>query len=354
MTADSDFLLNLLTLGCPLVRSHPVERAMAALAYLGHGVVDLAIASGIIAYGIVARNRRARQAGLAALLAVLAAGLLADLLKLVFRTPRPAAWGYGFPSGHTSTAFALAVTLGRVVPPAAPFLYLLALLVGVARIYERSHSVIDVLGGALLGTTTAIMVCRKVLGLPGAAAKGAPWRWAWVIPLSLGALAFGFFAAYEGALAAHHPSPASLAGKAPRLVITFGTPESRAFLLEGWAKAEHREETFARVWAQGKESTLRLPPLSPAERYRIRFKARPYAETGGRALCQVVEVAVNGVPAGRLLLEKDWDEYEFPVSRTLIGQGANEIRFRFSPSQEPAGRAPSAALASLQVFADPK
>ena len=329
---------------------------MAVLVYLGHGVVDAVIAFAFLAYGLLARDRRMRQAGVAALLSVLVAGLASNLFKLAFRLPRPVAgWGYGFPSGHTSTAFALAGTLGQVFPAAAPFLYLLALAAGVARLYERSHFVIDVLGGALLGVATAILIGRKVLGPPPAREKGLRPRWAWVLPLALGALALGFFAVYERALAAHRPSSAEPRESSGRLVaINFGTPEARPHLLDGWAEAEHRVGTFPRVWAAGGESTLRLPPLPPAAGYRVRIRARPFVQHGGRALCQVVEVALNGVPVGRLLLERDWSDYELRVARNLVGVGAAELRFRFAAAHGPDERAPRAAFASLEVLPDQK
>ena len=350
MTGWSDLSLDLIALGCPLMRSHPMERVMDLFVYLGHGGVDSVIALAIIGYGVLARDRRTWRAGVAALLAVLVSGLLADLLKLVFHLPRPVvSWGYGFPSGHTSTAFALAGTLGRAFPVARPILSLLAVMAVMARLYERSHFVIDVLGGALLGTAVAIVIGRTVLGPSPRAGRAAWSRWAWALPVAVAAIALGFFAAYERALAAHHPSPAG----PPLAVISFGVPEARVHLLEGWTDAEHRVETFPRTWAGGAASTLRLPSLPPASGYRIRMRVRPFVQRGGRALCQVVEVALNGVAVGRLLLERDWKEYEVQVEANLIRPGANELRFRF-PAEGPDGQALHAAFASLEVFADVK
>ena len=329
---------------------------MAVLVYLGHGVVDAVIALAFLAYGLLARDRRMRQAGVAAFLAVLVAGLAANLLKLAFRLPRPVGgWGYGFPSGHTSTAFALAGTLGQVFPAAAPFVYLLALAAGVARLYERSHFVIDVLGGILLGVATGTLISRRVLGpAPGARRTAAP-RWQWVLPVAVGVLALGFFSIYERALAAHRPSPAEPRDTSVRSVaINFGTPEARPYLLEGWVEPPYREETFPSIWVRGEESKLRLPPLPAAPGYRIRILARPYVQRGGRALCQVVEVALNGVPAGRLLLERQWNPYELKVPQSLVGTGAAEMRFRFASVHGSDERAPRVAFASLEVFADPR
>lgn len=64
--------------------------------------------------------------------------------------------GFGFPSGHTATAFALAVIVAHLVPAgaaarwrAAPFV--VAALVAAGRLYAGVHYPLDVVGGALWG-----------------------------------------------------------------------------------------------------------------------------------------------------------------------------------------------------------
>ncbi|MCG6959423.1 phosphatase PAP2 family protein [bacterium BMS3Abin03] len=66
---------------------------------------------------------------------------------------------YSFPSGHTSTAFSIATGLAlrypkypQVYVPA----YIWGLIVGYGRIYFGMHYPIDVLGGAVVGTLSAI------------------------------------------------------------------------------------------------------------------------------------------------------------------------------------------------------
>jgi membrane-associated phospholipid phosphatase len=111
------------------------------------------------------------------------------LLKQVFNAPRPLAFfrdldrlgeltfvagenvhdWFGFPSGHTLGAFALFSYLAFLLPAkrwTGPACFLLALMVGISRIYLVQHFLVDVYFGALFGL------------LLGAALYGAvqPWK----------------------------------------------------------------------------------------------------------------------------------------------------------------------------------
>lgn len=345
--------MDLIGLGCPVLRWPPVERTMELLAYLGHGVLDGAIAAAILAYGAATRNRRLRQAGWAALLAVLAAGALANLGKLLFEMPRPTpSDSFGFPSGHTTTAFAVAGALGRAFPAAAPFFYLLAVLAGVGRLFDRSHFVTDVIGGGLLGSVTGLLSARILLGRREEPQRPRPrTRWAWLLPVAAGLPALLFFAAYERSIAAHRvAAPPTLAKPLPTLRITFGTPEARRLLLEGWSE-DGIWGTIPMVRAEGLHSTLRLPALPPGD-LRLRVKVRPFVHRPGRPPCQTVEVTLNGAPVGRLLLEKGWSDYELAVPGNFLSAMENELGFRFAYAEPDGGRPFSAAFASLEAFVE--
>ena len=65
---------------------------------------------------------------------------------------------YGFPSGHASFYSALAVSVFFIDRRAGKFAGLLALVVGAARILAGVHTPLDILGGFILGTLTAVVI----------------------------------------------------------------------------------------------------------------------------------------------------------------------------------------------------
>lgn len=97
-----------------------------------------------------------------------AAGLAAEVLKLLFRRERPSLhegeWVFrsfaerpfstsalGLPSSHVMVAFGGAAVLARLFPRTAPVAYALAAGCGLTRVLSRGHFLSDVVVGAVAG-----------------------------------------------------------------------------------------------------------------------------------------------------------------------------------------------------------
>jgi undecaprenyl-diphosphatase len=73
---------------------------------------------------------------------------------------------FSFPSGHTITAFAVAVTLSRFYPDLATGLMFCALSIAASRILLGMHFLSDVVAGAAIGS---IVACASVWAVAGIA-----------------------------------------------------------------------------------------------------------------------------------------------------------------------------------------
>jgi len=138
---------------------------------IGQPEVYGTITLGMVGAGLISGDANLTRAGgrLAATLAL--AGATSTLTKLALGRPRPSesldADGYvpfsgqdAMPSGHTTVAFALATALADDIhrPWASVGLYTLASGVGWSRINDNRHWLSDVVGGALVGITSAKLV----------------------------------------------------------------------------------------------------------------------------------------------------------------------------------------------------
>ena len=90
--------------------------------------------------------------------------------KRLFNRPRPwksLGWArvvksvscaYSFPSGHTCSAFSIALVLSSALPTISLVLFLLATLVGISRIYLGCHYPSDVLTGSMVSLFSYFLV----------------------------------------------------------------------------------------------------------------------------------------------------------------------------------------------------
>ncbi|MBB6215949.1 undecaprenyl-diphosphatase [Anaerosolibacter carboniphilus] len=95
--------------------------------------------------------------------------ILVHYLKKVFTRPRPflnlsdihtfntRLYDYSFPSGHTTAAFSIGLTLSILFPMIAPVFITLAVLIGMSRVYLGVHYPTDVFVGMMIGTFFSVI-----------------------------------------------------------------------------------------------------------------------------------------------------------------------------------------------------
>jgi undecaprenyl-diphosphatase len=154
--------------------------------WLGNGWITFPIAVLVL---LALDKRSFRPNFLALAVSGVAGGIAMNLIKQAFHTPRPLTvfasdiatgrvcvnvmfdrlYSNSFPSGHTQTAFTVATVLiwaysraGKLNWLRAAIILGIASLIGVSRIYVGAHFPLDVLGGAALGTLTALPCCWLV------------------------------------------------------------------------------------------------------------------------------------------------------------------------------------------------
>lgn len=100
----------------------------------------------------------------------LSASLLVQVLKRLWRRPRPPRIGptpmvflhvpdqYSFPSGHTTTAFAVATVMTGEFAAWGALFFAMAATIGLSRVYLRAHYPLDVTAGSLLGLSLGLLI----------------------------------------------------------------------------------------------------------------------------------------------------------------------------------------------------
>jgi membrane-associated phospholipid phosphatase len=159
------------------VRSPALHRFSGTVTGFGEGAIELGACALAAGAGALLGDARASETGLLGVEAIISSGIAVRCVKLLagrerpsaaskdggrwesvedlsFRHPPSASSIDAFPSGHATTAFAVAtVVAGQYaeywfVPPAA---YGLAALIGLSRIEQRTHWASDIVAGAVIG-----------------------------------------------------------------------------------------------------------------------------------------------------------------------------------------------------------
>jgi undecaprenyl-diphosphatase len=132
---------------------------MIAATRMGDGWIWYGLGAMLLLYGGAQRFEAVGAAGSAALIGV----LVFKAIKKISQRPRPCqfephCWSkvlppdqFSFPSGHTMTAFSVALVVSYFYPSLEAPLYFLAVSIAVSRIVLGMHFLSDVLAGVVLG-----------------------------------------------------------------------------------------------------------------------------------------------------------------------------------------------------------
>jgi len=156
------------------VQSERVEDGIRLLNRLGGGMNPVLIVGFFLMAGVVFRHRRWVELAVAMAMAGLAAGILAQIVKVAVGRTRPELWlgpfqharsaATSFPSGHTIGAFALGGVLlfASRSRPLRIVAIILAAAIGLSRVLAFRHWPSDVVASAALGLLAAWVVVTGV------------------------------------------------------------------------------------------------------------------------------------------------------------------------------------------------
>ena len=145
---------------------------MIAATRVGDGWIWYSLGVMLLLFGGPHRFAGVGAAGSAAIVGI----FVFKALKKISRRQRPCqlephCWSsvlppdqFSFPSGHTMTAFSIALVISYYYPGFEGALYFLAASIAISRVVLGMHFLSDVLAGAILGSglgLTAIVVCAS-------------------------------------------------------------------------------------------------------------------------------------------------------------------------------------------------
>ena len=147
------------------LRCRVLDKLMPGMTFLGG-----ATASVVTCILLMVISYKINGLGKSSLYALAGSHLVVQIMKRFVTRPRPYLaldevniWekfilkDYSFPSGHTTASFSLATVISVYFPAVAPFVLILALLVGLSRIYLGQHYPSDVFIGSLIGIVSGII-----------------------------------------------------------------------------------------------------------------------------------------------------------------------------------------------------
>ncbi len=155
---------------------------MRAVTFLGNGWVAYWI---VLLYVYIYNRSKFKLSFFVLFLTQLVPGIFDIIIKRLINRPRPIValhklilkgavhvdllgrhlTEHSFPSGHSTTAFSLAVALAYFFPKHYKIFYILACIVAFSRVYDGEHYPLDVIAGGILGygfAKIALLTYKKI------------------------------------------------------------------------------------------------------------------------------------------------------------------------------------------------
>lgn len=141
----------------------------------GNGAFTIPVLAGLYLYGRFGENEKLERTALLATESFLVSGLFSTVLKVSMGRHRPSKGdpantfdgpstsNKSFPSGHTTTAFAVATIVANEyehIPFIAPLSYGIATMTGFSRLNDNKHWASDIVFGAALGYFTSKTILK--------------------------------------------------------------------------------------------------------------------------------------------------------------------------------------------------
>ncbi|MHB9036733.1 MAG: phosphatase PAP2 family protein [Armatimonadota bacterium] len=151
-----------------------MDKLMLAATMLGVGLVQVALSLALIVSGWLANRENIRRAGYAGMTAFALSGIAVQIAKHIWDRPRPLLamfdvrvvgenlFAHSFPSGHTTTAFAVAAACSVLLPRLRWLLIPLAFATALSRVYLGVHFPLDVAYGGLVGSLVGLAAAGLV------------------------------------------------------------------------------------------------------------------------------------------------------------------------------------------------
>lgn len=127
-------------------------------------------------FRFVRKNPKGENISLFLFATVAVSGIAVDIIKVIAGRYRPSelfehgAYGFdffhieramtSFPSGHTATAFALAMAIAYLWPRWSVVAWVFAILIGISRLAIGAHYPSDIMGGAVVGLISTLILLR--------------------------------------------------------------------------------------------------------------------------------------------------------------------------------------------------